>query len=236
MIYAIADLHGCYEQYLELLELIRFRPEDHLYVLGDVIDRGNGGIFILLDMMERENVTLLAGNHEHMAVKNMRLLTGDPTMQENLLFSSDHLLWMVNGGRSTEDAFLELSPEKQQAIIEYMKSAPLRMKVRAGDRLFHLSHTLPLWDPDGEWDKAPWIGYLWGEASYDKVYREGIYYVTGHCPTALIDPEKEGQIICRNNHIAIDCGTVFGNPLGCICLDTMEEYYTKPYGRNFFSR
>ena len=82
MIYATADLHGCYEQYLELLEMIRLRPEDHLYVLGDVIDRGNGGIFILLDMMERENVTLLAGNHEHMAVKNMRLLTGDPAVKK----------------------------------------------------------------------------------------------------------------------------------------------------------
>lgn len=29
----------------------------------------------------------------------------------------------------------------------------------------------------------------------------------------------------KNNHIAIDCGASFGGKLGCICLDTLEEYY-----------
>ena len=51
--------------------------------------------------------------------------------------------------------------------------------------------------------------------------------VTGHTPTGFIDPEYTGQIWKGNNHIAIDCGAVFGNPLGCICLDTMEEIYVE---------
>ena len=72
MIYAMADLHGCAEQYFEMLQLIRFSKEDTLYILGDVIDRGEGGIKILLDMMRRPNVVFLAGNHEQMAVKVMK--------------------------------------------------------------------------------------------------------------------------------------------------------------------
>ena len=38
------------------------------------------------------------------------------------------------------------------------------------------------------------------------------------------DEKYVGKII-KNNHIAIDCGCVFGYGLGCICLDDMKEYY-----------
>ena len=40
MIYAVSDLHGCYEKYIKMLEKIQFRETDTLYVLGDVVDRG----------------------------------------------------------------------------------------------------------------------------------------------------------------------------------------------------
>lgn len=43
MIYAVGDIHGCYSQYKEILEKIRFSDEDTLYVLGDVLDRGPDG-------------------------------------------------------------------------------------------------------------------------------------------------------------------------------------------------
>lgn len=61
MIYAMSDLHGCYEKYIQMVEKIRFKSEDTLYVLGDVVDRGEDGIKILLDMMQRSNVIPLLG-------------------------------------------------------------------------------------------------------------------------------------------------------------------------------
>ena len=48
MIYAMSDLHGCYEKYIQMVEMIRFKSEDTLYVLGDVVDRGEDGVKILL--------------------------------------------------------------------------------------------------------------------------------------------------------------------------------------------
>ena len=50
MIYTISDIHGCYDKYQELLRTIHFSPDDTLYVLGDVIDRGPDGFKTLLDM------------------------------------------------------------------------------------------------------------------------------------------------------------------------------------------
>ena len=40
MIYFMSDIHGCYKEYMELLEKIHFSDEDELYVVGDVVDRG----------------------------------------------------------------------------------------------------------------------------------------------------------------------------------------------------
>ena len=59
------------------------------------------------------------------------------------------------------------------------------------------------------------------------MYFEDMLIVTGHTPTGFIDPEYTEQIWKGNNHIAIDCGAVFDNLLGCICLDTMEEIYVE---------
>ena len=40
MIYAVSDLHGCYDKYRNMLEKIHFSETDTLYILGDVVDRG----------------------------------------------------------------------------------------------------------------------------------------------------------------------------------------------------
>ena len=40
MRYIIADIHGCYNEYINLLKKIKFTDKDTLYILGDVVDRG----------------------------------------------------------------------------------------------------------------------------------------------------------------------------------------------------
>ncbi len=56
MRYIIADIHGCYNEYINLLKKIKFTDKDTLYILGDVVDRGPEPIKILQDMMKRKNV------------------------------------------------------------------------------------------------------------------------------------------------------------------------------------
>lgn len=43
MIYAISDIHGCWDKYRKLLKKINFGLDDTLYVLGNVTDRGPDG-------------------------------------------------------------------------------------------------------------------------------------------------------------------------------------------------
>ena len=83
MIYAMSDLHGCYDKYIKMLEKIRFNENDTLYILGDIVDRGDGGIKILQDMMTRRNVFCIRGNHDYLAYRLLKLLSQPSDMYDS---------------------------------------------------------------------------------------------------------------------------------------------------------
>lgn len=63
--YVISDIHGCYDEFLSMLERIGFSEADRLILAGDYIDRGKQSDE-MLRWLERcpTNVVLLRGNHE----------------------------------------------------------------------------------------------------------------------------------------------------------------------------
>ena len=68
MIYVVSDLHGYpMDKFLKLLKQADFSDDDYLYIIGDVVDRnGDGGVQMLLWLMEQPNAQLILGNHEAM--------------------------------------------------------------------------------------------------------------------------------------------------------------------------
>ena len=69
MTYAVANLHGNYQKYSELLQLIKFNNDrDILYVLGDIVDYGDESMELIGDMSIRLNVYPIAGEHDFKAV------------------------------------------------------------------------------------------------------------------------------------------------------------------------
>ena len=68
MVYVISDLHGYpMDKFLKLLKQADFSDDDYLYIIGDVVDRnGDGGVQMLLWLMEQPNAQLILGNHEAM--------------------------------------------------------------------------------------------------------------------------------------------------------------------------
>ena len=66
MRYIVSDIHGCYEEFMELMEKISFSDEDELYVLGDAMDRGPEPIRVLQELMCRPNAFYIMGNHDLM--------------------------------------------------------------------------------------------------------------------------------------------------------------------------
>jgi serine/threonine protein phosphatase 1 len=50
--YVISDIHGEYDKFMELLDKIKLRETDTLYILGDILDRGPHPIKTLLKLMD----------------------------------------------------------------------------------------------------------------------------------------------------------------------------------------
>ena len=227
MIYAVSDLHGCYYKYIKLLERLNMTSDDSLHILGDIVDRGSDGMKILLDLIKRKNIFSCRGNHDHYAQILLRsfALPNDSYFADGL--EETFRLWLSDGGSTTYDEFLKLDESKQQRVLNYLKSLPLFEKLTVGGRKFFLAHTVPEKSKMFNIDNCPISDFIMGEPEYEKIYFEDTLIVTGHTPTGFIDSGYTGRIWKENNHIAIDCGAVFGNPLGCICLDTMEEIYVE---------
>lgn len=63
--YVISDIHGCYKEFLSMLDKISFSDADQLLIAGDSIDRGPGS-YEMLKWIEQcpPNVLHIRGNHE----------------------------------------------------------------------------------------------------------------------------------------------------------------------------
>lgn len=231
MLYAMSDLHGEYDKYLSMLEKIRFSNKDSLYIVGDVVDRGEKPVEILRDMSLRSNVFPIMGNHDQMALDVLRYLMAEITeesIKQNLTrdIMRSLYIWERNGAQSTIDGFRRLPMDDRMFLLDYMEDFAPYEVVSAGGRTFVLVHAgLGDFRSDKGLDEYDIFDLAFIRFNYEKEYFGGsTYIVTGHTPTITITGKPE--IYHSHNNICIDCGAVFpGGRLACLCLDTMEEFY-----------
>lgn len=64
--YAIGDIQGCYHAFQALLERINFdQKSDHLWLVGDLINRGSGSLEVLRwCYAHQDSLTVVLGNHD----------------------------------------------------------------------------------------------------------------------------------------------------------------------------
>ena len=116
-----------------MLRQIELCDSDHLYILGDVIDRGPDSISILEDIMRRKNVTMLLGNHEHM-------------MLDAIFHPEDDMLsfrWESNGAYPTYQSFCSLAKEKQEAMLDFLSGLSLETVISCNGQPYRLVHAAP---------------------------------------------------------------------------------------------
>lgn len=228
MIYVISDIHGNMPRFRSILHQIELQPEDHLYVLGDVVDRFPDGIAILQELMEMPNCTVLLGNHEYMMLNAIK----DKWMRN---------LWYSNGGRVTDDYFWNLTEEEQNKVIDFIKSMPINMKVTVnvgGQNVkFLLVHGAPeemyyKSDASVKYDSATEFS-VWFRLDYQAEWvrsqvAQDEVIIFGHTPTCHYQEKTPISIWYGNKCIGVDCaaGTYQGR-LACLRLDDMKEFYSE---------
>lgn len=213
----MSDIHGCYEEFMRMLDLIEFSKSDELYILGDIFDRGLEPLKVLDYIVGHKNIILIKGNHEKMF--------------EEAFEDGDYSLWYQNGGQITHEKLMKAGQDKEQQIYNYIKRLPLfkiidnYILVHAGFHfpygceylsleqfIFHQNEETCLWTRENIDDEQSYKDYT---------------VVCGHTPVQSIN-QKYNSILRREGTTYIDCGCVFKNidgALACLRLDDNEEFY-----------
>ncbi|MEO3782633.1 metallophosphoesterase family protein [Actinocorallia sp. B10E7] len=67
----VGDIHGCFDELLELLKRVDLGPDDLLVGVGDLVDRGPAPGDVVDFFRERPNSVALMGNHERKHVRGI---------------------------------------------------------------------------------------------------------------------------------------------------------------------
>ncbi len=108
----IGDVHGHYDGLMTLLELISPNADDHVYFLGDLIDRGPQSAQVV-EFVKNSPYRSLLGNHEHL------LLEAFPN---NQAYAPALQAWLQSGGRSTIASYDDIELLVQH--VEWIRTLP----------------------------------------------------------------------------------------------------------------
>jgi bis(5'-nucleosyl)-tetraphosphatase (symmetrical) len=124
--YAIGDIQGCHPELCQLLELIGFSPpEDRLWLVGDLVNRGPGSLAVLREVKALGDAAVsVLGNHDF------------------------HLLTVAAGyaKQHRQDTIAPiLDAPDRDVLLEWLARRPL--VVVDGDLLLVHAGLLPAWSP-----------------------------------------------------------------------------------------
>ena len=239
MTYVMSDLHGHYEWFKQMLELIHFKEEDKLYVIGDIIDKGEDSASLFIELIGDDRITCLLGNHEKMLLDVLKP-------------GSDDSLWLMNDGWNTIKQFNKIGLDYTN-MEKYIKKFPVEMFITVNNKRYCLVHGKPLnleYMPDliekdriniQDLNEEIINSMVWSRAlSYDNsvlldlnldsYVGKDTTLIIGHTPTVHCEYGDNliSKIYIGKRLINVDCGCAGDYRLGCLRLDDMQEFYIPP--------
>ena len=231
MTYVTSDLHGySIEKIKKKLIEISLGETDHLYILGDCIDRGPNGLDIVRWVMSQSNVNLLLGNHEAMLLDNHFLFDGDSIPAVLDLKGEErnsYCVWTSNGGYATIDSMQRYTDSQIKHIFRFLERVPLYKEIKVNGKQFILTHSglgsFALDKPLHEYSR---FDLVWTRPTLNtRYYEDGRKVIFGHSPTVLFGSEFRGRPIFTDTWINIDVGAGIGLQPLILRLDDMKLFY-----------
>ena len=231
MIYITSDIHGRLDRLKKLLEVIELSGEDKLYIIGDLVDRGDQPIEVVEFVMDHPNIEVIMGNHDEMMLHSLKYK--DEAQIER---------WGRNGCQPTIRGFEKRDKKSQEKILSYIENLPYYkiidnkyLLVHAGfeaERLRDKMKTLTLDQAlEEQKDRLVWVRHDFIEHKA----LDNLITIFGHTGRPYIDEIVGGEakrpykIWFDEEHgdkIGIDTWNCNEKGrMACLRLDDMKEFY-----------
>lgn len=205
----VGDIHGCYDELMELLAAVRPGPYDRVVAVGDLVTKGDKNREVLNLFMGDQRFHAVIGNHD-LALR--RYWRGEPV---KLKRSQKHVCAELQADRERYASYLDSLP--------FMIDLGSHLVVHAGVR-----PGIPLEEQTAEdltelrtlgADRTSRKGVPWYE-----VYNGEKIVLFGHWPDA--SPRRAPAAI------GLDTGCVYGNCLTAYVIET-DEFFSVPARRAY---
>lgn len=219
MIWVVGDIHNDYASFKQLINIIEEKDKEYfLYLLGDIFDRSYEEArplelyFSILDLIEKEKLVALKGNHEQLLLEYISNYFATPEKSRSKLEKYFYNTFNLLMKRLTEVDMLELA--------DTISKWSIQEEVCVNGINYLLAHARTSNPEIQEQDEY----YLSGGNNLETFFKEGVdgyISIVGHTPT------KNGDVWVneKKNVIMLDTGCGFrSGKLSCICIDTGEVY------------
>lgn len=234
MIYVMSDIHGSKRRFDAVMKQIKLTDEDTLYILGDVIDRGEHGVELLQRIRAAKNMRMILGNHEYMMLCLLRAGydPADRTQEQR----REH--WYRNGGDVTHRDIKKLSDAERESLFDWIDALPTELDITVNGRRYKLVHAMP--KELFYLAKRPQLGEkyfsVWDRQSGEAPLSGEYTMIFGHTTSHHYQDGSPMRIWHGPDRMDIDCGSAYPDVqdknaefigrLACIRLDDMREFYS----------
>ncbi|MGV3465407.1 MAG: metallophosphoesterase family protein [Heyndrickxia sp.] len=234
-ILVISDIHGCLNEFQELLKLANFDPvKDQLILLGDYVDRGNYSkevVEFVKELVMTNGVIALKGNHDQMFCDWLK----EPIETLERYFR--------NGGLATIQSFLAIDHKEEIEENTYRKWAE-DIKEENKELIDFLEELPYFYESDSfifvhaginpnheDWKNTSDHDFIWIRDPFlhvDHPFDQTIIH--GHTPTYIL--QNDPNIFYGNKKIGIDGACVYGHQLNCLEIKDghYAHYFVKKEG------
>jgi len=208
----IGDVHGCVDQLERLLKDVNRTPDDHVIMLGDLVDRGPDSAacidVAIRIQLEQGSPSAIIGNHEE-----------------------KHLMYEHNRREPTHPEHIRTRSQLKRHHYDFIRSMPTYVSlpennvvcVHAGvwpnrpmheQRMTHLLHAQMI-NPSGDTEKSYWPSkvpqHQTGWEFWTKHWKGPERVVFGH--TVMTEP------LITDKAVGLDLGACFGERLCALVID-----------------
>ena len=242
--WVVGDVHGYYDEFIELINNPEIRDDDTIILIGDIIDRGPKSVEMLRWAMENISdngrYQMVCGNHEDNIINDYDSQKSYfERWTPNGIYGDADISILNSNYRF--DVYMNAAGYKQvkdvEPMIDWFRTLPLTKRVTV---------TTPEGSPQTYIIAHGWYGssfsrmsILWYRdvSDYTNIFlpdympENGEILVHGHTPVFKIyGYPEDGVVHFREHSINVDCGSYnpeWGGRLGALRLEDRKTLYVK---------